>query len=603
MTFTNCTFRDNHGTNNGGAIYSGGGTVNINNSTFINNTSERSGGAVYFFIGSVFNSNFINNSASIDSGAIHSINEIFVDNSTFAGNNASTAGAISLTRGNINNSIFDNNSADGVGAVYLKGVDAIIFNSTFTNNKAKNSTAGAVGMTGTNNTLINCTFHNSNAYTAGGAVALGGINHSIINCTFNDNHAESGGAIRSSAGADSNIIIDGSTFINNSATLGAAICAYGTVTIINNNIMDNVGDGIYSEGNSIINNNEIIDNNGKGVFNDGNATLNDNIITGNTGGNVVNNGDLSGLGNTIDYQTNLTIINTIVSANRVTTIVKAIDHLGNVIVGATINFYVNGKLVGSAITNNEGIAQFTYTANAGLQNIVAFMSEFNGTNDLATTTIHLAANTSTSVNVVLEKGTVITVSALIINEGRKTNIKVTLKDINGNILKNKKISLKINGKTYTAITNNNGIAVFKIAGLKGGKHTLIAKFAGDNNYKSSTTKAVQKVISKSNLGIVSIKELSNKRLSTCKVTIANKGSLKSKATVLSLYHMRKGVKIKTKYIKIKSIAPGKKISIIVSYFPDKANHRYCIAHFQVDPKNKNKEIILANNKKSISLKH
>ncbi|MBZ9570981.1 hypothetical protein KQY27_05870, partial [Methanobrevibacter sp. TMH8] len=69
------------------------------------------------------------------------------------------------------------------------------------------------------------------------------------------------------------------------------------------------------------------------------------------------------------------------------------------------------------------------------------------------------------------------------------------------------------------------------------------------------------------------------------------------------FHMRNGVKIKTKYIKIKSIAPGKKISIIVSYFPDKANHRYCIAHFQIDPKNKNKEIILANNKKSISLKH
>ncbi|MBZ9570276.1 hypothetical protein KQY27_01785, partial [Methanobrevibacter sp. TMH8] len=94
-----------------------------------------------------------------------------------------------------------------------------------------------------------------------------------------------------------------------------------------------------------------------------------------------------------------------------------------------------------------------------------------------------------------------------------------------------------------------------------------------------------------------------KKVSTYKVTIANKGSLKSKSTVLALFHMRNGVKIKTKYIKIKSIVPGKKISIIVSYFPDKANHRYCIAHFQIDPKNKNKEIILANNKKSISLKH
>nr|WP_255596587.1 Ig-like domain repeat protein [Methanobrevibacter sp. TMH8] len=215
-----------------------------------------------------------------------------------------------------------------------------------------------------------------------------------------------------------------------------------------------------------------------------------------------------------------------------------------------------------------------------------------------------SANTSTIVKIVLEKDTVITVSAPTIKEGKKTNIKVTLKDINDNILKNKKISITIKGKTYTATTNNNGIAVFNIAGLKGGKHTVTAKFAGDNNYKSSKISKVQKVNPKTNLGIVSIKKLSfKKRVSTYRVTIANKGSLKSKSTTLALFHMRNGVKIKTKYIKIKSIAPGKKISIIVSYFPDKANHRYCIAHFQIDPKNKNKEIILANNKKSISLKH
>ncbi|MBZ9570913.1 Ig-like domain-containing protein, partial [Methanobrevibacter sp. TMH8] len=190
------------------------------------------------------------------------------------------------------------------------------------------------------------------------------------------------------------------------------------------------------------------------------------------------------------------------------------------------------------------------------------------------------------------------------NQGEKTNIKVTLKDTDGNILKGKKISLTINKRTYTATTNNKGIAVFKISGLKGGKHKFSVKFTGDNNYKALTISKIQKVNPKTDLGITSIKKLSfKKRISTYRVTIANTGSLKSKATVLALFHMRKGVKIKTKYIKIKPIAPGKKISIILSYFPDRANHRYCIAHFQVDPKNINKEIILANNKKSISLKH
>ena len=39
-----------------------------------------------------------------------------------------------------------------------------------------------------------------------------------------------------------------------------------------------------------------------------------------------------------------------------------------------------------------------------------------------------------------------------------TYFKVTLKDANGNGISNQKISLKVNGVTYTATTNSNGIA-------------------------------------------------------------------------------------------------------------------------------------------------
>ncbi|MBZ9570649.1 carboxypeptidase-like regulatory domain-containing protein, partial [Methanobrevibacter sp. TMH8] len=65
---------------------------------------------------------------------------------------------------------------------------------------------------------------------------------------------------------------------------------------------------------------------------------------------------------------------------------------------------------------------------------------------------------STNFNVIAGvKNVSFIISSPTINQGEKTNIKVTLKDTDGNILKGKKISLTINKRTYTATTNNKGI--------------------------------------------------------------------------------------------------------------------------------------------------
>ncbi|MBZ9571177.1 Ig-like domain repeat protein [Methanobrevibacter sp. TMH8] len=608
----NCTFINNSATVIGGAIQImayGDSNVDIINCTILNNFAGNGGGMFFrqssagniIFNINVINCSLNNNSANGNGGGIVISPEIFnstvnlnVINCSLNNNSANMGGGIHITCSginvnntvnvNISNSFILNNTANNNGG----GIDISL-----------NSNSGGTGTV----TIANCTVMGNSAGYAGDGIYISDHDHGNLYVTIVDSDIleNVGDGIHNE---DANLNISGSNVSNNTGN-GITTGSESNSTITYNEIVGNSGHGVSNNGTSTIEGNTINDNDGHGIANSGNVTLNDNTIVDNNGVGVSNDGNLSGLGNTVDYRTNLTIINTIVLYNRVNISVKAIDDMGNVIVGATINFYVNGKLVGSAITNNEGIAQFTYTASSsGLQNIIASMPEFNSKNTLISTMIHLAANNTTSVKVVLENGTVITVSAPTINEGKKTNIKATLKDVNGNILKNKKVSLTIKGKTYIATTNNNGIAVFNIAGLKGGKHTLTAKFTGDSNYKSSKISKVQKVNPKTNLGILSIKKLSfRKKVSTYRVTIANKGSLKSKSTVLALFHMRNGVKIKTKYIKIKSIAPGKKISIIVSYFPDKANHRYCIAHFQVDPKNKNKEVILANNKKSISLKH
>ena len=58
----------------------------------------------------------------------------------------------------------------------------------------------------------------------------------------------------------------------------------------------------------------------------------------------------------------------------------------------------------------------------------------------------------------------------------------TFKDINGKPIKNKKISFIINGKSYTAYTNSNGVATVKVKVSVANTYTVTVKFAGDNVY-------------------------------------------------------------------------------------------------------------------------
>ena len=66
---------------------------------------------------------------------------------------------------------------------------------------------------------------------------------------------------------------------------------------------------------------------------------------------------------------------------------------------------------------------------------------------------------------------------------------ITLKTNQNKPMKNVKVTIKINKKTYKATTNAKGKATFKIKKLtKKGKYTATIKFAGNKNYKATSAK-------------------------------------------------------------------------------------------------------------------
>ncbi|SEL24904.1 Transglutaminase-like enzyme, putative cysteine protease [Methanobrevibacter gottschalkii] len=76
-----------------------------------------------------------------------------------------------------------------------------------------------------------------------------------------------------------------------------------------------------------------------------------------------------------------------------------------------------------------------------------------------------------------------------------TYFKVTLKDTKGNSISNQKISFKVNGVTYTATTDKNGIASVKTAALSVGTYTVAIKYAGSSKYAAVALSKKVKVLS------------------------------------------------------------------------------------------------------------
>ena len=237
-------FYDNHVGYSGGAIYVGEGSkeCEVLNCVFGNNWVDDEvnghGGAIEWYSekGTVYNSVFTNNHAN-NGGAIyvgHGSTEINVTKSTFSDNYAITVGgAISIEASavTLNESNFYNNTATKGGALYVggEGTDNYIYSSVFEGNKAinekepMNALGGAIDWVASSGTIVDTRFTSNYADYGGGVYFGGRSNESTIkHCLFEDNEAKyNGGAIDCNA---SKMYLTNTVFDGNIAQFGAALC-------------------------------------------------------------------------------------------------------------------------------------------------------------------------------------------------------------------------------------------------------------------------------------------------------------------------------------------------------------------------------------------
>ncbi|WP_298537020.1 hypothetical protein [uncultured Methanobrevibacter sp.] len=125
-------------------------------------------------------------------------------------------------------------------------------------------------------------------------------------------------------------------------------------------------------------------------------------------------------------------------------------------------------------------------------------------------------------------------------------LKITLKDQNQKIIKNQKVTLTVNKKSYTATTDKNGVATFKNFNIqKAGTYKATVKYAGIYNYYG-TSLSTKIVVYKKASTLTVPKKTFKKAVKTKKITVTLKsGKTVLKKKVIKVTVNKKTYKVKT----------------------------------------------------------
>lgn len=153
------------------------------------------------------------------------------------------------------------------------------------------------------------------------------------------------------------------------------------------------------------------------------------------------------------------------------------DATGKVLASKSVSISFDGKIY-TATSDGNGIVSFKLPTNtAGKYAItMAFTGDSTYKGSVATSTISI-----------VKQVTKLTVAKKTFKKSATKKVTAVLKDNAGKVLSSKKMTLKVNGKTYTAKTNSKGVATFKVKLTKKGTFKATTKFAGDAYYTAKTT--------------------------------------------------------------------------------------------------------------------
>ena len=475
--------------------------INFINGNATGGINENKGGAIYsvYFESIAENCNFTDNSAQDLGGALFKVN---ASNCNFTGNSATDGGAMFV--GSSVGCTFSGNSATGDGGAMYLGSSV---GCTFIGNSASYGGAMEGGA------ADGCTFIGNSA-TDGGAMDGG----SAVGCTFSGNSATDGGAMYFGSAV-------GCTFIGNSATgYGGAMdggSAVGcTFILILQSIDDTVletscdcdGDCIYvvaklsaSDFTSFAHSGEIMPFKLSATVDDKEIVINGteiNITVSQEGQTVGNYSAKSGEGWAVDldagkYNATFSIEGSLVQdvtvelniQKIVSEITPSEDNI-NLFVGDSSK--VDYSLSPSGATGDiKFVSSDPNVVTVDSSGAIRAVGVGTATITISLISDNYYAPDATVTVVVSKKDTQLSANAKSFKfEDKVKSYSVTLKDKNGNVLKNKKVSLKVNGATYTATTNSKGVATFKLTKLsKKGTYNAVISFAGDKDYNKISKSA------------------------------------------------------------------------------------------------------------------
>lgn len=155
---------------------------------------------------------------------------------------------------------------------------------------------------------------------------------------------------------------------------------------------------------------------------------------------------------------------------------KLVDSKGNAISKQYITFKFNGKTY-TAKTNANGIAKVKVLLSSKKTYSVQLVYSGNADYKNSKATSSIVVKTGT-------KKSVIKSSNVKIKKNKKKTYQFKLTNSAGKAIKSQKVSVKLNGKTYSLKTNGQGIAKLSVKLSKVKKYKISMEFLGNSNFKA-----------------------------------------------------------------------------------------------------------------------